>query len=54
MIRLIRECFKLSDRTCGSPRVWHDLRAMGESCGLSRVARLMNQTKLQAAPATLR
>lgn len=46
--RLIRESFELSDRTYGSPRIWHDLRAMGESCGLNRVTRLMHQVKLQA------
>ena len=48
LTRLIRESFELSDRTYGSPRVWHDLRAMGEGCGLNRVARLMSQAKLQA------
>jgi putative transposase len=48
LTRLIRESFELSDRTYGSPRVWHDLRAMGENCGLNRVARLMSQAKLQA------
>ncbi|ENY74688.1 integrase catalytic subunit, partial [Pseudomonas putida TRO1] len=45
---LIRERFELSDRTYGSPRVWHDLRALGESCGLNRVTRLMHQAQLQA------
>lgn len=48
LTRLIRESFELSDRTYGSPRVWHDLRAMGESCGLNRIARLMSQAQLQA------
>jgi transposase InsO family protein len=48
LTRLIRESFELSDRTYGSPRVWHDLRALGESCGLNRVARLMSQAKPQA------
>ena len=48
LTRLIRESFELSDRTYGSPRAWHDLRAMGESCGLNRVAKLMSQAKLQA------
>ena len=40
LTRSIRESFDLSDRTYGSPRVWHDLRAAGEQCGVNRVARL--------------
>jgi putative transposase len=41
LIRMVRESFELSDRTYGSPRVWHDLRAAGEWCGVNQVARLM-------------
>jgi transposase len=37
LTRSIRESFELSDRTYGSPRVWHDLRAAGEQCGINRV-----------------
>ena len=48
LTRLIRESFELSDRTYGSPRVWHDLRALGKSCGMNRVIRLMRLAKLQA------
>ena len=48
LTRLIGKSFKLSDRTCGSPRFWHDLRAASEACGLNRVVRLMKQAKLQA------
>jgi putative transposase len=44
----IRESFELSDRTYGSPRVWHDLKAAGEQCGVNRVARLMKVANLQA------
>jgi putative transposase len=44
----IRTSFERSDRTYGSPRVWHDLRAWGISCGLNRVARLMLLEGLQA------
>jgi putative transposase len=48
LIRLIRDSFELSDRTYGSPRVWHDLRALGETCGKNRVSRPMQLAKLQA------
>jgi putative transposase len=34
LTRLIRESFELSDRTYGSPRVWHDLRAQAEAVKL--------------------
>ena len=46
--RLIREGFGRSDCTSGSPRVWHDLRALGQSCDRNRVIRPMHQAKLQA------
>ncbi|MEQ0777264.1 IS3 family transposase [Paraburkholderia tropica] len=48
LARLVRESFELSDKTYGSPRIWHDLRAAGERCGVNRVARLMQQAGLQA------
>lgn len=41
LTRLVRESFELSDKTYGSPRIWHDLHAAGESCGMNRVARLI-------------
>jgi putative transposase len=44
----IRSSFERSDRTYGSPRVWHDLRAWGYACGIHRVARLMLAAGLQA------
>lgn len=48
LTRSIRQSFELSDRTYGSPRVWHDLRAAGERCGCNRVARLMSAAGLKA------
>lgn len=48
LTRSIRESFELCDSTCGRPRVWHDLKAAGEHCGVNRVARLMKQANLQA------
>ena len=44
----IRTSFERSDRTYGSPRVWHDLKAWGLSCSVHRVARLMLAAGLQA------
>lgn len=46
----IHESFLRSDRTYGARRVWHDLLAAGESCGLHRVERLMHQQALRARP----
>ncbi|MBB6322008.1 hypothetical protein FHX56_005360 [Paraburkholderia tropica] len=48
LTRLIPASFELSHKTYGSPRIWHALRAAGESCGVNRVARLMQQAGLQA------
>ncbi len=45
---LIGESFELSERTYGSPRVWHDLCALGEACAKNRVSRLMQLAELQA------
>ena len=48
LLAQIRSSFERSDRTYGSPRVWHDLRAWGYHCGIHRVARLMLAAGLQA------
>ncbi|RZI65949.1 MAG: hypothetical protein EOP13_31230 [Pseudomonas sp.] len=48
LTRSIQDSFELSDRTYGSPRVWHDLKAAGEQYGVNRVARLMKMANLQA------
>ena len=39
-----------SDRTYGARRVWHDLLAEGEACGLHRIERLMRRHALRARP----
>lgn len=44
----IKELFERSDRTYGSPRLWHDLRQAGEQCSQNRVAKLMQRAQLQA------
>ena len=46
----IRTSFLQSDRTYGARRVWHDLLAEGEVCGLHRIERLMRQQVLRARP----
>lgn len=46
----IHESFLRSDRTYGARRVWHDLLASGERCGLHRIERLMRQQALRARP----
>ena len=45
---LIRQSFEASDRTYGSRRVWRDVLAWGEHCGIHRVARLMRAAGLAA------
>ena len=46
----IRTSFLQSDRTYGARRVWHDLLAEGEACGLHWIERLMRQQALRARP----
>jgi putative transposase len=46
----VRTSFLASDRTYGARRVWHDMLAEGESCGLHRIERLMRIQALRARP----
>ena len=46
----IRASFLQSDRTYGARRVWHDMLAEGETCGLHRIERLMRRQALRARP----
>jgi putative transposase len=46
----VRQSFTGSDRTYGARRVWHDVLALGERCGLHRVERLMRAQALRARP----
>ena len=46
----IRASFLQSDRTYGARRVWHDMLADGEACGLHRIERLMRRHALRARP----
>ena len=44
----VRASFRLSDRTCGARRVWHDVLAEGFACGRRRIERLMRVQDLRA------
>lgn len=46
----VRQSFIGSDRTYGARRVWHDVLAQGQSCGLHRIERLMRLQGLRARP----
>jgi putative transposase len=46
----VRQSLVSSDRTYGARRVWHDLLALGQRCGLHRVERLMRAQALRARP----
>jgi putative transposase len=46
----VRQSFIGSDRTYGARRVWHDVLALGERCGLHRIERLMQVQALRARP----
>src|SRR4030067_1993763 len=48
LLNLIRESYMSSGKIYGSPRVYRDLREMGESCGKNRIERLMKQVGLKA------
>ena len=46
----VRASFLTSDRTYGARRVWFDVIADGERCGLHRIERLMRLQALRARP----
>jgi putative transposase len=46
----VRQSFMASDRTYGARRVWHDVLALGQRCGLHRIERLMRAQALRARP----
>lgn len=50
LLTAIDRSFRISARTYGARRVWHDVLAEGLSCGLHRVERLMRENGLRARP----
>ena len=48
--RMFVRAFMGSDRTYGARRVWHDVLALGQRCGLHRIERLMREQALRARP----
>ena len=46
----VRQYFIDSDRTYGARRIWHDVLAEGQRCGLHRIERLMRLQALRARP----
>jgi putative transposase len=47
LLKLIRASFNASNGIYGSPRVFLDLREVGETCSKHRVARLMRENKIR-------
>lgn len=48
LLALIKESHEASQRVYGSPRVFCDLRELGETCGVHRVARIMQENRIVA------
>ena len=48
LLGLIRASYEASHRVYGSPRVFLDLREVGETCGKHRVARIMRNHQIKA------
>ncbi|GAB3477277.1 hypothetical protein GCM10011496_34030 [Polaromonas eurypsychrophila] len=44
----VGQSFLVSDRTYGARRVWHDILALGQRCGLHRIKRRMREQALRA------
>ncbi len=48
LLKKIKHFWDESDKVYGSPRIFEDLREVGEVCGLNRVERIMRENKIQA------
>lgn len=54
LLRRISEIHAETDGVYGARKIWSELRAAGESCGVHRVARLMRQAGLKGIPSRRR
>ena len=50
IVEQIRHFWNESDGAYGSPRIFLDLREVGENCGKNRVAKLMRENGISAVP----
>jgi putative transposase len=48
LLEQIKRVHRESDKTYGSPRIYHALLALGRKCSVNRVARLMRRNGIQA------
>jgi putative transposase len=48
LLEQIKKVHRESDKTYGSPRIYHALLALGRKCSVNRVARLMRRNGIQA------
>lgn len=48
LLAIIRESYQASGRVYGAPRIFLDLREIGERCGRHRVAKIMRQHNIKA------
>jgi len=47
-LKKIHHFYEESDQVYGSPRIYEDLREDGETCGVNRVARIMQEHGIRA------
>ena len=48
LLKRIKEFYVASGETYGSPWIFRDLREVGESCSVNRVAKIMRHNRLKA------
>jgi len=48
LLELIKESHQASGRIYGAPRIFFDLRELGERCSKKRVAKIMRRNKIRA------
>ena len=50
LVQAMDKSYKVSDRSYGARRVWHDLLEDGLACGLNRIERLMRLERVAPIP----